>query len=91
MEDATSNISPMVTLTNCCNQSLHLECYLKSLPKCPFCRVDQPQVPERIIVVQQNEYTHWARVVRTVSMFTLVCASISVITLFSSSRPPTQC
>lgn len=85
MEDAMSNISPMVTLTNCCNQSLHLECYLKSLPKCPFCRADQPPVPERIIVVQQNEYTHWVRMVRAVSIFTLMCACVSVTSLLSTT------
>lgn len=80
------NTCPMVTLTNCCKQVLHLDCYLKSLPKCPFCREDQTiHVPERIVIVQ-NDYTSWVRMVRAVSIFTILCACISVTSLMSTTK-----
>ncbi len=67
-----------VTATmNCCSgQIIHSECYVKSLPKCPFCRSTQPNlVPITVI------HTDWRRIAHRLCacVFVSACISVAVI------------
>ena len=62
---------------NCCSgQRIHIQCYSKSLPRCPFCRKDQPQILPQVVVV-----TDWP-VIRKflgISIFMSSCITMIVI------------
>lgn len=62
---------------NCCSgQRIHVQCYAKSLPRCPFCRKDQPQMLPPIVVI-----TDWPRVTRFIltSFFMTSCMTIAIL------------
>jgi hypothetical protein len=85
MEDPSSDECPLcfesidkktiVSLNCCSHQKIHIECYSKCLPKCPFCRKEQPDILPRIVVV-----TDWKKVTKSicVSFFASACLTIFV-------------
>ena len=63
--------SPTVWL-NCCRNTIHLKCYAKCVPKCPFCRAKQdPIAPVHIL------YTDWPRVTRFLGACIIIGACLS--------------
>jgi hypothetical protein len=65
---------------NCCSrQRIHVECYAKSLPKCPFCRAQQPEILPPIHVI-----TDWPRVTRRIGGSFLVSACLTIFILMNA-------
>lgn len=62
--------SPQILLTCCSGQKIHIDCYVKSLPRCPFCRHEQPKGIFPILVT----ITDWPRIVKSLSLTILVSA-----------------
>lgn len=68
---------PFVSLNCCSGQKIHLRCYSKSLPRCPFCRAEQPRDVFNVIVM----HIEWRRILSCVC-FTILgstCMAIAVI------------
>lgn len=64
---------------NCCSgQRIHTQCYAKSLPRCPFCRKDQPEILPRVVVI-----TDWPRLRKFISVSLLVSACLTVIVIIN--------
>ena len=89
MEDPSSNDCSLCMETldkcsvvhlNCCSsQKIHIECYVKSLPKCPFCRKLQPTFVPPIIVV-----TDWPKVRKSIFTAFAVTACMSITILLTN-------
>ncbi len=61
------------TILGCCSIELHTSCYMKTLPKCPFCRTVQPAI---FPIIQIK--TDWPRIVKTIGICIIISACITV-------------
>lgn len=65
---------------NCCSgQVIHVQCYAKSLPKCPFCRAEQPEILPRVVVV-----TDWKKISRSIGFSFLASACITIFVVINA-------
>ena len=63
---------------HCCNKTMHVSCYSKCAPACPFCRSRIPVVgPVHVII------TDWPRVVKSVSISIIISAMLSTSILMN--------
>lgn len=65
---------------NCCSgQVIHVECYVKSLPRCPFCRADQPSgmIPVHVTI------TDWPRVTKSICVSVLASACVTIFVIMN--------
>jgi hypothetical protein len=67
---------------NCCSgQRIHIECYAKSLPKCPFCRAQQPEILPKIVVI-----TDWPKVRRFIGVSFLLATCTTIFIIINTSQ-----
>lgn len=67
--------SPTVQV-HCCKKTMHLNCYSRCVPMCPFCRAHQPPVlPVHIIV------TDWPKVTKAITTSIMIGACFTIIVL----------
>lgn len=69
----------IVSLECCSKQRIHIECYIKSLPRCPFCRSEQPKIFP--IIVIKND---WSTATKKICATIFFCAFISIAVLSGS-------
>ena len=71
-----------LVMTHCCKQRMDLLCYVRCLPKCPFCRASQDAVPNVQVVIND-----WRRLTKVLSTTIVACAAASIVTVlyYSSS------
>lgn len=63
----------IVSLECCSKQRIHIECYVKSLPRCPFCRSEQPKIFPIIII--KND---WPTITKKICATLFICACLSI-------------
>lgn len=66
----------MVSMHCCSGQLIHVDCYLKSLPKCPFCRSETSVIFP--VTIMKNDWPRVTKAVCIAVMFS-ACMSIAVI------------
>lgn len=71
--DKLAGDAPTVWL-NCCRNTIHLKCYARCVPKCPFCRSKQESIAPVHIVT-----TDWPRVTRVLGIAIVIGMCTSVI------------
>lgn len=69
----------MVSMNCCSGQLIHIDCYLKSLPRCPFCRSEQSHTFP--VIVMKND---WPRVTKAVCLAVMFSACITTAVISGS-------
>lgn len=86
MEEDPSNECPicfeqiskqaMVSLHCCSGQLIHIDCYLKSLPRCPLCRSEQTKTFP--VIILKNDWPRITKAICLAVMFS-ACLTMAVI------------
>mgnify|MGYP003347479932 CR=1 FL=1 len=75
----TMNKTTRVSL-GCCSHKMHFDCYVKTLPNCPFCRAVQNQKVIPVIIFK----TDWPRITKSICLSVVVSACVSISVLIKS-------
>lgn len=65
----------------CCSHKMHFDCYVKTLPICPFCRAVQNQKVVPIIILK----TDWPRITKTICLSVIISACIAISVLITNT------
>lgn len=77
----------VVSLECCSKQRIHIECYVKSLPRCPFCRAEQPRIFP--IFIMKNDWPTMTKRICAAIMFS-TCVAIAVLSGACNSTSANQ-
>lgn len=70
--------TPLVSLYCCSKQNIHIECYVKTHPKCPICRYEKVILPVLIFK------TDWPRMTKIFTLIVMVAACFTTAIISTS-------